>query len=194
MEQEARPPYVIFETRPIEDREQSVATGRYVAKDVIFAIVTPAGTKDRLEKLAEDWLRDLEEAVRQDRFPAPWFDAYKQRYEAFLRNEEIPEEGTPIREWAAVSPAQAKNILGANIRTVEDLAQANEEALLRIGMGARALKDKAQAWLDVAEKRGKPAEELAALRAENEDLKNTVETLTDRLARVETQLASQPAE
>ena len=64
MSEDAKPPFVIFETRAVEDREQSIAEGHYVAKDVNYAIITPAGTKDRIEKVAEDFAAEVAKAVQ----------------------------------------------------------------------------------------------------------------------------------
>lgn len=171
MSENAKPPFVTFEIRAVEDREQSIAEGHFVAKDVVYAIITPAGTKDRIDKIAEDWLKDLEEAVRGERFPSQWLDAYRQRYRSWLETREIPEDGTPVVSWTMVSPAQVRMLLDMSVRTVEQLAEANEETISRLGMGGRALKDKAKAWLDSSEGQGKIAGELSSLRQENEALK-----------------------
>ena len=42
---QARPPYVQFEMRAVEDRQASIDAGHYVAKDVAYAIITPAGSR-----------------------------------------------------------------------------------------------------------------------------------------------------
>lgn len=64
-----------------------------------------------------------------------------------------------------------KQLLDAKVRTVEDLAQANEETLAMLGMGGRALKDKAVSWLQSAGSTGKTTEELTALRLAHDGLK-----------------------
>ena len=182
MEEKARPPYVIFETRVVEDRQASTEQGRFVGKDVNYAIVTPSGSKDRIEKVAEEWLAGLEEGVRQDRIPGEWLEAYHRKYKAWCESRELPEDGTAIAAWPAISPAQVKAILDANVRTVEDLAAANESTLASIGMGARALKEKAQAWLDTASSTGKTAEELDELRKTVAGLTKQLETATKTIA------------
>lgn len=171
MSETAKPPFVIFETRAVEDREKSITEGHFVAKDVVYAVITPAGTKDRIEKVAEDWLRDLEEAVQQERFPQTWLNAYKQAYKSWCETREVPEFGIPVGDWPAISPAQCKMLLDLNLRTIEQVAEANEEALSRMGMGARALKAKAQAYLDTSKGAGKVSAELDKLRQELEALK-----------------------
>lgn len=181
MSEDAKPPFVIFETRAIEDREKSIDEGHYVAKDVVYAIVTPAGTKDRIEKVAEDWLRDLEEAVKQERFPQAWLNAYKQAFKSWCETREVPEFGVPVGNWPAISPAQCKMLLDLNLRTIEQVAEANEEALNRMGMGARALKSKAQAYLDTSKGDGKVSAELDKLRQELEGFKTRDKEREDEL-------------
>ena len=46
---EERPAYVRFERRPMEDKAASIREGRYVAKDVDFALVTPPYSNDCVE-------------------------------------------------------------------------------------------------------------------------------------------------
>lgn len=170
MAEEARPPFVKFEIRTVEDRDATLEAGHYVGRDVIYALVTPCGSRDTLEKVAEDWLLSVKEGVDQERIPANWYHAFKGAYEAYKDGREAPVDGTPISSFAGVSPSQAKTLLDVGCVTVEQLAEANEELVSRIGMGGRALKQKAQAWLDSAKDVGKFAEELAALRVRNTEL------------------------
>lgn len=168
-EQKARPPFVRFETRPIENRTASEEAGHYMADDVDFALVTPVGSKDTVEHRVEDWFRNLREAVKQERFPNEWLAAYERSYEAWKHGQEVPEEGIPITDWAKPSPSQVKILQAVGIRTVEDMAEANEETVMRIGMGGRALKQAARAWLDSLD-HGKVSAELENLRQRNKEL------------------------
>jgi len=167
---EARPPYVVFETRPVEDRAASMEKGHYVTRDVNMAVITPMGSKDRTERVAEEWFQQLQQQVVEGRFPREWRTEFMASYEAWKEGRELPLNGTAILTWPVASPSQVKQLLDAKLRTVEDLAQANEETLAMLGMGARALKDKAVSWLQSAGTTGKVAEELAALRLANEGL------------------------
>lgn len=173
-----KPPYVQFEIRAVEDRSASEESGHYVARDVTFAIVTPSGTRDRLEKVALDWIAGLEEGVKQERIPASWLDAYRDALKRFENNQEAPEFGTPLRDWAGVSPAQLRILQDSGCRSVEDVAEAHEELLGRIGMGSRALKERAQAWIDSANDVGKVAAELENLRVVKSELEGKIKTLT----------------
>lgn len=177
-EAQAKPPYVTFEYRSVEDREATIEQGHYVGKDIAYAIITPQGSRDKIEKIAEEWLASTEAAVREERFPMDWLRFYKNLYKEWQEGRELPLEGTPILTWAAVSPAQQKAILDANIRTVEDLAAANESALSCIGIGARSLKDRATSWLKSAQEVGKTAERNAALEEQNQVQAKQIDDLT----------------
>lgn len=182
---ENRPPYVRFETRAVEDRQASVDAGHYVGRDVAFALITPQGSKDCIEREVSDWFASAEQQVLEGRLPPEWLDAFKRSFKSWKDGQELPVEGTPIVNWPAISPAQVKMLLSIQIRSVEDLAAANEESLNRMGMGARALKQRAQSWLQSADGTGKSAEQLAALQVSNEELarKNSdLERLVKELA------------
>jgi hypothetical protein len=176
-----RPPYVTFEVRAIEDRNASIEQGHYVAKDVDFALITPAGSKDRIERVVAEWFAKLEEDVRSQRVDPAWPAAFKEAYKAWKDGREIPVNGTPILTWPSLSPAQVKTLIDCQLRTIEDLAVVNEDTLARIGMGGRALKQRAIDWLASAASIGKPSEELSKLKTENSDLK---QQNTDLLAKV----------
>lgn len=169
-----RPPYVSFEVQAVEDRQASIEAGHYVAKDVVYAIVTPAGSKDRIPRVASEWLAMLAEQVQQQRFPGEWLNAFREAYKAFCEGREAPLNGTALRDWPVISPAQLQQLLNFSVRTVEDLAVANEETLSRLGMGGRALKQKAIEWLDASKGIGAQAEMITAIKLENAQLKETV--------------------
>ena len=72
---------------------------------------------------------------------------WPQQYAAFKAGMEAPVEGTPIEEWPPLIPAEVANLKAINIMTVEQLSQINDNAISTMGHGARALRDKAAAWL-----------------------------------------------
>jgi len=186
---EARPPYVSFEVKALEDRTASIEAGYYKTKDVDYALITPQGSKDRIEREVGDWFSNLTQQTHEGRFPQEWLSHFKASYTAWKEGRELPLNGTPILTWPSLSPSQIKQCLDAKLRTVEDLAGANEEAVSRMGMGGRALKDKAVSWLSVAASSGKVTEELAALRVKakaaetrNEQLEASVKELLAKVA------------
>ncbi len=176
---EAKPPFVMFETKVEEDRAASMEKGIFVGKDVDYAIITPACSKDRIVRQADEWLANLQDQVSQERFPADWLRYYKSMHKAWKEGQELPLEGTPIKTWAAVSPAMRESLLELRVRTVEELAIANEETMNRIGMGSRALKQQAVDWLAKADH---GAEAVKALQAENETLKSQMLEMQKQLA------------
>ena len=188
MADDPRPPYVRFESRSIEDRTATLEAGHFVGKEIHFAIVTPPGSKDVVEKNAEDWLRDSKAAAEAGRLPMEWVWAYEKAYEMFQKGLELPEDGTPILTWPAINKAQAETIIACNIRTVEHLAEANEPALQAMGMGAQALKLRAKTWLETASKTGKPAERIAALETELASAKAQIGGQADKIKELEARI------
>lgn len=73
-------------------------------------------------------------------------------YESWKKGQEEPVSGTALAAWAGVNAAQADRLKLMHIRTVEDIAQLTDADLEKIGMGARAMREKARAF--VANKQG----------------------------------------
>ena len=165
-----RPAYVQFEVRSDEDRDATLKAGHFVGRDVNYVIVTPPGGSLTVEAVAEEWLR----SKQHDQF----YVHYTNVYEAWKKGLELPVDGTPIRTWPAATPSEIKICIDANIRTVEDLAAASENTLRRLGMGARAIKTKAEAWLDAAKGTGVAAGKIETLERDNKDLVAQVADLT----------------
>lgn len=185
---EAQPPFVQFETRAEVDRNESEQHGKVVYKNVDYALITPAGSRDVVERVATDWLKQKERDVIDGRFSQKYLEYYKACYEEWKKGNEIPVNGSPVKHWPVVSPAEIAQLTAANVRTVEELAELTESGLALVGMGGRALRDKARAWLDSAEKHGKIAEEVANLKEDQRrkdeqisKLQGQVEELLQRL-------------
>ena len=53
-------------------------------------------------------------------------------YEAWIKGEEIPEDGQSLKSWAGVNKAQIKVLVAAGIRTVEALAEMADSGLEKI--------------------------------------------------------------
>lgn len=185
--QTERPPYVTFETRAEEDRAASIEQGAYATKDVDYAFITPAGSKDRIERRVAEWFENLQQQVGEGRFPREWFNAYKEAYAAWKADRELPEDGHPIKNWPVASPSQCKSLLDLHIRTVEDLAVANEETLGRLGMGGRGLKQRAVDWLQSANA-GKVSGEMQELREANSALTIRNQSLEDQMRTLQAQV------
>lgn len=177
MEFAERPPYVAFETRAEEDRNASIEAGHYVGRDVDYVIITPAGSKDQIERIASEWLAQIRRQSAEGKYNPVWAQHFEAVYKQWKETNTIPENGTAIKAWPLLSPAQVATVLAANIRTVEDLAAATEDGIRRLGMGGRDLKNKAVAWLESAKDTGKVAAENAALKAKIDALEAQVAEL-----------------
>ena len=191
-----RPPFVSIETRAEEDRAASIEAGFYKSKDYDYALITPAGSKDRVEQRVDEWFTKLKHQVTQDRFPAAWLAAYESAYKLWKSGQEIPLEGTSVRNWPILSPAQSKALIELNVRTVEDLAAANEEVISRLGMGGRALREKAKEWMDSkGGAAGKQAEQIVAMRIALENSEAARKEMQSKMTEMQAQLQAltQPA-
>jgi len=175
-----RPAYVRFERVAKENKALSLQEGKFVATDVDYALITPPYSKDVIRQKVASWFDNLEQDVRNDRIPEAMGELYRDAYRSWQNGQEIPPNGSPIRGWGVLSPAQQENLLRINILTVEDLAGVNDEGLRRVGMGAQELKQKAVAWLRTLHDRGPLTQENAALKSANDNLLMMIETLTEQ--------------
>ena len=178
---ESRPAYVKFERRPVQDKAASEAAGRYIAKDVDYVLITPLYTKDVMIHKVSDWMKKLESDVANERIPKQWADAYRKGYEAWKSGEELPLNGTPIKGWGVLSPAQQEMLIRMSVLTVEDLAAINDDGIRRIGMGGVDLKNKAVAFIKSGNDTGKLVMENANMRAQLGVAVQTIEGLTKSL-------------
>ena len=190
-----RPAYVKFERVAVEDKAASATAGRYVAKDVDMAFITPPYSRDIFKMKVTDWLTNMRQDVANGRMPEEWAQNYRKAYDAWKNGQELPLNGTPIKGWGVISPAVQEELLRLNIRTVEDLAKVTDEGQRAIGMGAIDLKNKAAAWLAQMDDKGGVTLKMASLEQQNAQLKGNVETLErqvrELLAVVQTQGAVQ---
>lgn len=112
-----------------------------------------------------------EKVSRAQKTPVIW-DALRVHYEAWKRGQDVVTEGTPIDAVPFVTREMAAALARVHIRSVEDLAGAEDAALSRIAIpGLRSVQQKARAFLDAQQLQAGVAGELAALRAELEQLR-----------------------
>lgn len=186
-----KPAYVRFERLPIEDKAASLREGRWVGKDVDYALITPPYSKDIFKQKVPQWFENLENDMRNGRIPQEWVDRYRAAYQAWQNGQEMPLHGTPIKGWGVISPAQQESLIRLNILTVEDLQGINDEGIKRIGMGALELRTKATAWLAQLHDKGALTQQMAAVETENTLLKSSVEALAATVETLKAQLTAQ---
>lgn len=189
---EERPPYVRFERQVVEDKAASLAAGHYVGKDVDFVLVTPPGSKDEMVSKVDRWFENTERNVRDGRMNPKWLELWREGYARWKNGQEMPLNGTPIRGWGLVSPAQQETLIRLHIMTVEDLSCINDEGTRRIGMGAMELRNKAKNWLQSMKDHGPLVSQVTSLEQQNRILKSQVDTLGAQVAALRSGQSVQP--
>jgi hypothetical protein len=157
-----RPPFVRFEEREYGlNAEASTAAGRPVPKVELMACITSAGSKDVHERPAKEWIDQKRALAAKGEYPLDWVDMFERQYEQYLKGNELPRDGTPIKTWQMLTKDQINRCLACNIATVEDLEMVPDSGLSMMGLDARAMRDMARAWLKEGKEKGSVAKELA---------------------------------
>lgn len=119
-----------FVTRSVQDTRASTEQNRpvYIEKTFIKHYISKLSTH-LAEATEEDYLR------------------YPRQYAAFKANKKQREEGIAIGMLPAITQTEIDNLEACRIYTIERLAAAPENVLHQIGAGARALQQKAIAYL-----------------------------------------------
>jgi hypothetical protein len=186
---EDRPAYVRFERVGIEDTAETLKQGVYIARDVDMALITPPYSKDVMKYKVSAWFDILDQDMRNGRIPAEWVNNYKKQYAAFKTGQEMPLNGSPIRGWGIISPAQQDMLIKMHILTVEDLAAANDEGMKQIGLGGLDLKNKAKAWLLQLKDNGALAIQMADLQKKFATQEALINGQNEKLEQLKTKLA-----
>lgn len=99
---------------------------------------------------------------------------FKERYEAFRNNEQVPESGTPISLCSFATPADVSACKSERIFTLEQLVETSDERLAR----ARLINFKYQArtWLEAQQRSGYTGELIAKI----QHLEAQIEVLKER--------------
>lgn len=180
MIQSPRFPYVRF---TVEAKEVKDEDGHISFKNQYWATIIPAGGKDEVVKDAVEWIASLR-TKGETRGPfdsnaseyVQWHERFSKMFEQFKAGEEMTMTGTPLRAILAFTKAEIAQAEAIRIFSVEELAVANEEALRHMGIGARAMKDKAVQLL-ASKGENHLAEENAALRVKMEALEARMEDM-----------------
>jgi hypothetical protein len=88
------------------------------------------------KQITDALLKEWRHGDNQRKPPSPFaFTAY----EAWKEGRDAPVNGTDLKNWPGVTPAQLKTCQNATIRTIEDLAAANADTIRKLGMGGVAM-------------------------------------------------------
>ena len=171
-------PHVEFFLEPVEDRTATINAGRKIMIDQEFYSIYPRGGKDVVTRKVPP-PSEPGSYPKADRID--FEGKYGRHYGAWKEGREAPVEGTDLRNFPLLTPAEIENCRTFHIHSVEHLAAATEEALNNLGMGARNLKKTAQKWLDFGENGGKTIAQLQDLEEKVKAQSAQIETLTEKL-------------
>ena len=171
-----RPPFVRFEERELGiDPTQSEAAGRPIPRVVVMACITPHGSKDVVEKIAEEWLAQIRAKALKGEYPLEWSNFFAESFKEYQKGNELPREGTPIATWQLITREASSRLRGLGISTVEDLAEMPDSNLGTIGMDGRYWRDQAKGWINEGKDKGINARAIANANAEISELKAQLE-------------------
>ena len=187
---EDSPPYLDFS---VTAKRKVRGEGEVYFEDCEIVTSTPMGdNKTQVIKEVDDWLSHLKEREHHHMISPKFLKFCEDSYNAWKENRAAPINGTPFEQCSILSPAEIEMVRQANIRSVDDLANCNDEGLQAIGMGARKLKDKAKAYLDNVKDHGAVSEKMVAMEADLNTANEENERLAQRLAALEAKLDAQP--
>lgn len=158
-----------FYKKAIKLEFESEKQGRPIFEDRIYVEYYPAGRTDiKMNVMAHE--------SHKMRFSKQW--AYFQA----TQTGDASIAGTPLDQWAILSPADVENLRGLKFQTIENIAAAPDLALQSLGMGIagmapHVLRARAQAYLTSAEDSALPQKQAQDIEA----LKKQVEQLTAML-------------
>ena len=156
---------VTFYKRSMKQDDASIEAGRPIFKEFDFVrICVPGDSLTEIDTYANE--------SHKQRFPRQW---------AHYQNQVGDHQdviGTPLEQWTQITRSQAEELKGLKFPTVEAIAHASDQHIQKIGMAAGmnpyAFRDKAKAFLNLADQVGETnqrEEELSKLRQENAAIK-----------------------
>ena len=156
---------VTFYKRSMKQDDASIEAGRPIFKEFDFVrIIVPGDSLTEIDTYAND--------SHKERFPRQWAHYQNQVGD----HQDIV--GTPLEQWTQITRSQAEELKGLKFQTVESIAHASDQHIQKIGMAAGmnpyAFRDKAKAFLNLADQVGETNQreaELENLRQENAAIK-----------------------
>ena len=163
---------VRFFSVPMQDNFQSKEKGRPIFTDVdMVEILLPGDDKNIIKTFARE--------DHKERWPRQWA-----HYASKMEGDQRLIGKTPLSAWQRLTPAQSEELRAMKFFAVDDIANASDAALQRIGMVAgmspHAFRDAAQRFLELAAgdaKESKIAEENAELHKQMAEMRSRLEHL-----------------
>ncbi len=168
-----------FRLHAIPNEGASNAAGRLICDDIEVVEIRFSANRQTVAVFPAHevfkWHTDPETGMRQ-----PWTYAmeYPDQYRKFKANEAQTQSGTPLAELPFLSQGKRLELKALNIHTAEALAALDGQPLNNLGMGGRALKEQAKAYLDNAT----GSAGVVRLAAENAAMKENMAAMQQQLA------------
>lgn len=164
-----------FHMHPVEDPVASAAAGRPIfVQHERVQIIQPGNTNSPVLAVTDEHR-----------------NRWKEQYDTFRKGEEVSINGTPLEQWAYLPRNAVLELKALDLHTVEQVAGLPDNAMHRIGMGGRNIRDMANAYLDEGAAQAITTEALArAERAEARvaTLERQVEELRPMMDRMHSDL------
>lgn len=167
--------HITFFSEATENKAKSLEAGRPIFEDREFVRIKFAGDKYR-ELVAPA----SECEIRHPDTNLPWSykDRFPKHYAAFKDGQDFQGDGTPLSELPFLTESKRAELRAVAIHTAEALAGLDGALLTRLGMGGRALKDQATAWLSKAQ--GAALE--TKLAGQNAELREQMKLMQEQIA------------
>lgn len=176
---------VLFYSRPMQNEFRSQQEGRPIFDDVDFVKIHLPGDKNNIVDVP---VRDEHKA----RFPLHWA-----HYQNKRGGDQRLIGKTPINMWPRITPAQAEELRALQFLAVEDVANASDAQIQRLGMVAGmspyAFREAAQRFLRLASSEAHESEAEKRIKAMEEQQAAEREEFRQQMAAMQEQLAAMAA-
>jgi hypothetical protein len=116
---------------------------------------------------------------------------YAAMYAQYKAGLEPSAEGTPLESWPRLSKAQVANYKGLGFRTVEHVAEMNDNVVQKVGMGAHGDRTAARAYLASAKDTALAQRQALELERSNQTIADLQRQVSELAARMENQGGAQ---
>lgn len=164
-----------FHMEPVEDQLSSAAKGH------------PCFTQQERVQIIQPGNPNSPVLLVNDEHRQRW----PEHYARFRQGEEFVADGIPLEQWPFLKKMHVLELKAQGIHTVEQCSGLSDLACQKMGMGGRAIRENAKAYLDDAAAMAIVSESLATterLESENAELKKQLGELRPMLDRMHSEL------
>jgi hypothetical protein len=165
--------------RTVPKYVEDPSTGKYLEKTETITF-----QEDRtfyVPRLANPWIDKLKDRLKHGYISQAYFDYCHDAFKAFKKNQSIPTSGYALQNWRGIEPAMRDRLIGMGLNTVELVADMNEDAMQYVGMGARAIKEKAKAFLLSSAEPEKATVKITQLESQNSQMAEQLSAMQAKL-------------